>query len=159
MESQELSLKRRIGLDDDSNAIKLRMPRKRWKTNSTVAGAALNGAVMNSESINVLVAIAEEHNLAQRKASKEPEGTDPKRANPGQTTGFEGLEVGENMLNPETDPKGKGLGTKHWVVPLRTSNSTFQQAMRLLATNPGDEDIMGAIESVLGHDVDAAGTH
>ncbi|KAJ7898918.1 hypothetical protein B0H14DRAFT_2556970 [Mycena olivaceomarginata] len=39
------------------------------------------------------------------------------------------------------------LGTKHWVVPLRTSTSTLHQAIRLLATNPEDEDIMDAVGS------------
>jgi hypothetical protein len=43
----------------------------------------------------------------ERKASKEPEGTDPKRVNPGQTTGFESIKVGEK-INPDDDPKGKG---------------------------------------------------
>ncbi|KAJ7908920.1 hypothetical protein B0H13DRAFT_2273087 [Mycena leptocephala] len=44
---------------------------------------------------------------AERKASKEPEGTDPKRVNPDQTTGFESIKVGEK-INPNDDPKGKG---------------------------------------------------
>jgi hypothetical protein len=47
----------------------------------------------------------------ERKASKEPEGTDPKRANPGQTTGFEGLKVGDD-INPEINPKGTGKAPK-----------------------------------------------
>jgi hypothetical protein len=40
------------------------------------------------------------------KASKEPEGTDPKRVNPGQTTGFESIKVGEK-INPDDIQKEK----------------------------------------------------
>ncbi|KAJ7939566.1 hypothetical protein B0H13DRAFT_2497447 [Mycena leptocephala] len=48
----------------------------------------------------------------------------------------------EHRLHLHVVKVPQGLGAKHWVVPLRTSSPTFQQAMRLLATNPGDEDIM-----------------
>ncbi|KAJ6559017.1 hypothetical protein B0H10DRAFT_1967080 [Mycena sp. CBHHK59/15] len=50
----------------------------------------------------------------------------------------------EHRLHLHVVKVPQGLGTKHWVVPLRTSSPTFQQAMRLLATSPGDEDIMDA---------------
>jgi hypothetical protein len=50
--------------------------------------------------------------VKERKASKEPEGTDPKRVNPGQTMGFESIKVGEK-INPDDDPKGKGKAPKN----------------------------------------------
>ncbi|KAJ7829568.1 hypothetical protein B0H14DRAFT_2809315 [Mycena olivaceomarginata] len=65
----------------------------------------------------------------------------------------------EHRLHLHVVKVPQGLGAKHWVVPLRTSSPTFQQAMRLLATNPGDQDIMEAIESVLRHELDAPGIH
>jgi hypothetical protein len=44
--------------------------------------------------------------VRERKASKELEGADPKHVNPGQTTGFESIKVGEK-INPDDDPKEK----------------------------------------------------
>ena len=42
----------------------------------------------------------------ERKASKEPEGTDPKRVNADQTTRFESIKVGEK-INPDDDQREK----------------------------------------------------
>ncbi|KAJ7938958.1 hypothetical protein B0H13DRAFT_1941374 [Mycena leptocephala] len=57
----------------------------------------------------------------------------------------------------------RGLHAQHWVVPLRTSNSTFYRAIQVLATEPGDgvaeKIIMDDIDSLLAHDLDAPGVH